>query len=50
MESEYNALKARESAMVRAVNQYRDEAQGLAKKEIQYRDPQARGGLESAAL
>jgi uncharacterized protein involved in exopolysaccharide biosynthesis len=36
MESEYNALKARESAMLQAVNQYRDEAQGLAKKEIQY--------------
>ncbi len=36
MESEYNALKARENAMVQAVNQYRDEAQGLAKKEIQY--------------
>jgi succinoglycan biosynthesis transport protein ExoP len=36
MESEYNALKARENAMLQAVNQYRDEAQGLAKKEIQY--------------
>jgi succinoglycan biosynthesis transport protein ExoP len=36
MESEYNALKARESAMLQAVNQYRDEAQGLAKKEIRY--------------
>ena len=36
MESEYNALKVRESAMSQAVNQYRDEAQGLAKKEIQY--------------
>ena len=36
MESEYNALKARENAMVQAVNQYRDEAQSLAKKEIQY--------------
>lgn len=36
MESEYSALKAREGAMLQAVNQYRDEAQGLAKKEIQY--------------
>lgn len=36
MESEYNALKARENAMVAAVNQYRDEVQGLAKKEIQF--------------
>jgi uncharacterized protein involved in exopolysaccharide biosynthesis len=36
MESEYNALKARESAMLGAVNQYRDEAQSLGKKEIQY--------------
>ena len=36
MESEYNALKARENAMLQAVNQYRDEAQSLAKKEIQY--------------
>ena len=36
MESEYSALKARESAMITAVNQYRDEVQGLAKKEIQY--------------
>jgi uncharacterized protein involved in exopolysaccharide biosynthesis len=36
MESEYNALKARENAMLQAVNQYRDEAQGLAKKEIQF--------------
>jgi uncharacterized protein involved in exopolysaccharide biosynthesis len=36
IESEYNALKARENAMLQAVNQYRDEAQGLAKKEIQY--------------
>ncbi len=36
MENEYNALKAREAAMLGAVNQYRDEAQGLAKKEIQY--------------
>lgn len=36
MESEYSALKARESAMVTAVNQYRDEVQGLAKKEIQF--------------
>jgi len=36
MESEYNVLKARESAMLGAVNQYRDEAQSMAKKEIQY--------------
>jgi uncharacterized protein involved in exopolysaccharide biosynthesis len=36
MESEYNVLKAREAAMLSAVNQYRDEAQSLAKKEIQY--------------
>ena len=36
MESEYSALKARESAMITAVNQYRDEVQGLAKKEIQF--------------
>jgi len=36
MESEYNVLKAREAAMVGAVNQYRDESQGLAKKEIQF--------------
>jgi uncharacterized protein involved in exopolysaccharide biosynthesis len=36
IESEYNALKARENAMLQAVNQYRDEAQSLAKKEIQY--------------
>jgi polysaccharide biosynthesis transport protein len=36
MESEYNALKARENAMLQATNQYRDEAQSLAKKEIQY--------------
>jgi uncharacterized protein involved in exopolysaccharide biosynthesis len=36
MESEYTALKAREAAMVGAVNQYRDEVQGLAKKEIQF--------------
>ncbi len=36
VESEYNALKAREAAMLGAVNQYRDETQGLAKKEIQY--------------
>jgi uncharacterized protein involved in exopolysaccharide biosynthesis len=35
MESEYNALKARETAMLQAVNQYRDEAQSLGKKEIQ---------------
>lgn len=36
VESEYNVLKAREAAMLAAVNQYRDEAQTLAKKEIQY--------------
>jgi uncharacterized protein involved in exopolysaccharide biosynthesis len=36
MESEYNALKARENAMLQAVNQYRDEAQAMGKKEIQY--------------
>jgi len=36
MESEYNVLKAREAAMLGAVAQYRDEMQGLAKKEIQY--------------
>jgi uncharacterized protein involved in exopolysaccharide biosynthesis len=35
MESEYNSLKARENAMLQAVNQYRDEAQALGKKEIQ---------------
>ncbi len=35
MESEYNALKARENAMLQAVNQYKDEAQLLGKKEIQ---------------
>ena len=35
MESEYNVLKAREAAMI-ALCQYRDEVQGLAKKEIQY--------------
>ena len=36
LESEYNALRAREAAMGAAVNQYRDEVQGLAKKEIQF--------------
>lgn len=36
MESEYNALKARENSMLQATNQYRDEAQSLAKKEIQF--------------
>ena len=36
MESEYNVLKSREAAMLGAVGQYRDEMQGLAKKEIQY--------------
>jgi uncharacterized protein involved in exopolysaccharide biosynthesis len=35
LESEYNALKARETAMQAAVNQYRDEVQRLGKKEIQ---------------
>ena len=36
MESEFNALKAREAAMLGAVNQYKDEAQDLAKKSIQF--------------
>jgi polysaccharide biosynthesis transport protein len=36
MESEYSALKARENAMLQAVNQYRDESQNLARKEIQF--------------
>jgi uncharacterized protein involved in exopolysaccharide biosynthesis len=36
MESEYNVLKAREAALVTALNQQRGEAQVLAKKEIQY--------------
>jgi len=36
MESEYNALKTRENSMLQAVNQYRDEAQSMSKKEIQY--------------
>lgn len=36
MESEYNVLKSREAAMLGAVAQYRDEMQGLAKKEIHY--------------
>jgi polysaccharide biosynthesis transport protein len=36
MESEYNALKVRENSMLQAVNQYRDEAQSMSKKEIQY--------------
>src|SRR5262249_51790473 len=35
MESEYNALKARENAMLQAVNQYRDEAPAFGKKEMQ---------------
>jgi capsular exopolysaccharide synthesis family protein len=35
-ETEYNALKAREQAMLAAVGQYRDEVQGLANKQIQY--------------
>lgn len=36
METEYNVLKSREAAMLGAVGQYRDEMQGMAKKEIQY--------------
>jgi polysaccharide biosynthesis transport protein len=36
MESEYNVLKAREGAMLQAVDQYRGEAQSLSKKEIQH--------------
>jgi succinoglycan biosynthesis transport protein ExoP len=36
IESEYNVLKAREAAMLGAVDQYRGEAQSLSKKEIQY--------------
>jgi uncharacterized protein involved in exopolysaccharide biosynthesis len=36
VESEFNALKAREAAMLGAVNQYKDEAQDLAKKTIQF--------------
>jgi uncharacterized protein involved in exopolysaccharide biosynthesis len=36
IESEYNVLKAREAAMLGAVDQYRHEAQSLSKKEIQY--------------
>jgi uncharacterized protein involved in exopolysaccharide biosynthesis len=36
METEYNVLKSRETAMLGAVGQYRDEMQSLAKKEIQY--------------
>ena len=35
IEGDVNVLKAREAAMLVAVNQYRGEAQGLAKKEIQ---------------
>lgn len=35
LETEYNVLKAREAAMLAAVNQYHEEAQQLAKKEIQ---------------
>lgn len=35
LEMEYNVLKAREAAMLAAVNQYHDEAQQVAKKEIQ---------------
>jgi succinoglycan biosynthesis transport protein ExoP len=36
IESEYNAMKAREAAMLGAVDQYKTEAQNLSKKEIQY--------------
>jgi uncharacterized protein involved in exopolysaccharide biosynthesis len=36
IESEYNAMKAREAAMLGAVDQYKSEAQNLSKKEIQY--------------
>ena len=36
IESEYNAMKAREAAMLGAVDQYKSEAQSLSKKEIQY--------------
>lgn len=35
IESEYSALKARENALLAAVNQYRDEAQRFSQKEIQ---------------
>jgi len=35
-ETEYNALKAREEAMLSAVNQYKREVQDLAQKQIQY--------------
>ncbi len=35
LETEYNVLKAREAAMLAAVNQYQGEAQQVAKKEIQ---------------
>jgi polysaccharide biosynthesis transport protein len=35
-ETEYNALRAREGAMLAAVGQYKDEVQGLAQKQIQY--------------
>ncbi len=36
LDSEYNVLKAREAAMLAAVNQSRDETQNLSKKEIRY--------------
>jgi len=36
METEYNALRAREEAMLAAVAQYKQEVQGLAEKQIQY--------------
>jgi len=35
-DGEYNVLKAREAAMLAAVNQYRDETQSLSKKEIRH--------------
>ncbi len=36
LDGEYNLLKAREAAMLAAVNQYRDETQSLSKKEIRH--------------
>lgn len=36
METQYNALRAREAAMLDAANQYRDETQSLQKKEIEH--------------
>ncbi len=35
-ETEYSSLRAREDAMLAAVNQYKGEVQGLAKKQIDY--------------